>query len=133
MWKLIYSIIISLAFLLFSFYYTKTIEINEEYLFFIGVITIPLFYNLVYLPIWFFINNKVFTRRLFAYFICCICSSIIFSVTYMNLSGISNGFFLSVVNPSFKLFFVASTLYFLPIELSNFSKRNDIVTNIKNN
>jgi hypothetical protein len=127
-WKLIYSILISLVFLLFSFYYTKTSEINEEYFFLIGIIFVPIFYNLINLPLWFFMYNMVFKRRLFAYFISCIGSSFIFSIAYMKFSGVNNEIFLSVIYLSFILFFVASILYFSPIELNNFIKRNNIVS-----
>lgn len=131
MWNFLYSIIISMFFLLLNYYLSLTFEIKEEFFFLIYVIVVPILYIIKDLPLLFYNKNKTLKKRLISYSISYIGTSIVFTMFYIKISGIDGGYFsLHLLKESLYLFFISSLVFFVPIELKYFLNFRNL--NIKN-
>lgn len=115
--KIAYTLVISIVYLLFRSLILSIFQIEFEFFFFIGTISVVILYFIKDLPLLYLSYKKSFQKRFFAYLLLCFIISLLFTLFYMNLSGLASDLFPEILLLSLKLHMTAVFIYYFPVEM----------------
>lgn len=114
--RIAYTLIISMAYLLFRFVILEVFQIESEFFFIIGTISVVILYFIKELPLLFISYKKSFKKRIITYLFSGFITSLLFTLFYMNFSELDSNLLKGILLLSFELHMTAIMIYYLPVE-----------------
>lgn len=114
--KISYTFIISIVYLLTRYLILTIFQIEPEFFFLIGTISVVILYFIKELPLLYLSFKKSFQKRFVAYLLSGFITSLLFSLFYMNLGELAHQF-KEILLLSLELHLTAVLIYYFPVEI----------------
>ncbi|MCZ8533132.1 hypothetical protein [Psychrobacillus psychrodurans] len=131
MFNVAYTFAISVVYLLIRLIVISKFDIENEFFFIIGTISVIALYFLKELPLLFFSIKKSFNQRIIAYLLSAVITTLLYTKFYINFSELEATLFKEVLLLSLELHIVAVILYYLPVEIYKSIGRKPLIPHKK--
>ena len=115
--KIAYTLVISIVYLFFQYLVLTIFQIEAEFFFLIGTMSVVILYFIKELPLLFVLSKKNFKKRCISYLISGFITSILFTLFYLNYSELTLDFLSETLLLSLELHMTAIFIYYFPIEV----------------
>ena len=115
--KIAYTLVISIVYLFFRYLVLTIFQIEAEFFFLIGTMSVVILYFMKELPLLFVLSKKNFKKRCISYLISGFITSILFTLFYLNYSELTLDFLSETLLLSLELHMTAIFIYYFPIEV----------------